>query len=182
MDLYFGCELPKKVIDCLLSVPDEQFGFHKDTVGTKEQVVESLNQACRNGKVYIIYENNVVLFLTDQAPYVLHLDSVRGTDSSIFDYIKLIKKMIKMMTEKTLIHKIETRTPFMELETVIKRGGWKVEGRFAESYQMPDGTFADEISIGCVLKRTKEQETYAMNLLKTNILNLSPEVKEALCL
>ena len=153
MDLYYGMELPKEVTDCLLSVPREQFGFHKETEHTVEEIVEYTKEACLEGRVYIVYEKGIILFFTDQTPYVLHMDSVRGKDASIFDYTKVIKKVVKMFTEKTEIHKLETRTPFPELEILAKRCKWDHEGTHKQSYQMPDGSFADELSFGLILKR-----------------------------
>ena len=155
MDLYFGMELPSEVTDCLLSVPREQFGFHKETSHTVEDIVEFTKEACLEGRVYIVYEKGIILFFTDQTPYVLHMDSVRGPNASIFDYTKVIKKVVKMFTEKTEIHKLETRTPFPELEILAKRCKWDHEGTHKQSYQMPDGTFADELSFGLILKREK---------------------------
>ena len=155
MDLYFGMDLPSEVTDCLLSVPREQFGFHKETSHTVEDIVELTKEACLEGRVYIVYEKGIILFFTDQTPYVLHMDSVRGPNASIFDYTKVIKKVVKMFTEKTEIHKLETRTPFPELEILAKRCKWDHEGTHKQSYQMPDGTFADELSFGIILKREK---------------------------
>ena len=155
MDLYYGMELPSEVTDCLLSVPREQFGFHKETSHTVEDIVEFTKEACLEGRVYIVYEKGIILFFTDQTPYVLHMDSVRGPNASIFDYTKVIKKVVKMFTEKTEIHKLETRTPFPELEILAKRCKWDHEGTHKQSYQMPDGTFADELSFGLILKREK---------------------------
>lgn len=169
MDLYFGMELPKEVTDCLLTVPREQFGFHKDTEQTVEEVVETIKEACLAGKVYIVYEKGIVLFFTDQSPYVIHMDSVRGPNASIFDYTKVIKKVVTMFSEKTLIHKLETRTPFPELEILAKRCKWDLEGTHKQSYQMPDGSFADELSFGLVLKRTEEQKRQAQELLNKNL-------------
>lgn len=169
MDLYFGMDLPEQVVTCLLSVPREQFGFHKDTTSTVEEIVEYTKEICLAGKVYIVYENDVILFFTDQSPYVLHMDSVRGERGSIFEYTKLIKKVVKMFTEKTVIHKIETRTPFKELEILAKRCKWDHEGTHKESYQMPDGSFADELSFGLTLKRTEEQRENAMRLLQKGL-------------
>lgn len=148
-------ELPKEVTDCLLSVPREQFGFHKETSHTVEDIVEFTKEACLEGRVYIVYEKGIILFFTDQTPYVLHMDSVRGPNASIFDYTKVIKKVVKMFIEKTLIHKLETRTPFPELEILAKRCKWDHEGTHKQSYQMPDGTFADELSFGLILRREK---------------------------
>lgn len=156
MDLFFAMDLPKQVTDCLLSVPREQFGFHKDTTHTIEEIVEYTKQACLDGKVYIVYDNDVVLLFTDQTPYVLHMDSVRGPRASIFDYTKVIKKTVKMFTEKTEIHKLETRTPFVELEVLAKRCKWSHEGTHKESYQMPDGSFADEHTYGLILRREEK--------------------------
>ena len=155
MDLYFGMELPSEVTDCLLNVPREQFGFHKETKHSVEDIVEFTKEACLEGRVYIVYEKGIILFFTDQTPYVLHMDSVRGEGSSIFDYTKVIKKVVKMFIEKTLIHKLETRTPFPELEILAKRCKWDHEGTHKQSYQMPDGTFSDELSFGIILKREK---------------------------
>lgn len=148
-------ELPSEVTDCLLNVPREQFGFHKETKHSVEDIVEFTKEACLEGRVYIVYEKGIILFFTDQTPYVLHMDSVRGPNASIFDYTKVIKKVVKMFTEKTEIHKLETRTPFPELEILAKRCKWDHEGTHKQSYQMPDGTFADELSFGIILKREK---------------------------
>jgi hypothetical protein len=153
MDLYFGMELPEQVTTCLLNVPREQFGFHKDTTHTVEEIVEYTKEACLEGRVYVVYEKDIILFFTDQSPYVLHMDSVRGLHASIFDYTKVIKKVVKMFVEKTEIHKLETRTPFPELEILAKRCKWDHEGTHKESYQMPDGTYADELSFGLILRR-----------------------------
>lgn len=153
MDLYFGIELPKEVTDCLLGVPREQFGFHKETQHTVEEIIEVIKEACLEGRVYVVYEKGIILFFTDQTPYVLHMDSVRGKDASIFDYTKVIKKVVKLFTEKTEIHKLETRTPFPELEILAKRCKWDHEGTHKQSYQMPDGTFSDELSFGLILTR-----------------------------
>lgn len=169
MDLYFGMELPKEVTDCLLNVPREQFGFHKEATHTIEEIVEFIKEACLNGKVYIVYEKDIILLFTDQSPYVLHMDSVRGKNSSIFDYTKVIKKVVALFVEKTLIHKLETRTPFPELEILAKRCKWDLEGIHKQSYQMPDGSFADELSFGIILNRTEAQEKSAMKLLEQNI-------------
>jgi hypothetical protein len=155
MNLYFGVELPKEVIDCLYKVPYEQFGFHKETLYTVEDIIEIMKQACIERKVYIIYEKGIILFFTDQTPYVLHMDSVRSADSSIFDYTKVIKKAVKFFTENTESHKIETRTPFKELEILAKRCKWDHEGTHKQSYQMPSGEFYDELSFGIILKRGK---------------------------
>lgn len=169
MDLYYANELPKEVTDCLLTVPREQFGFHKDNKHTVEDIVEYTKQACLEGKVYIVYEKDIILFFTDQTPYVIHMDSVRGPRASIFDYTKVIKKVVKLFTEKTLIHKLETRTPFPELEILAKRCKWDQEGVHKQSYQMPDGTFSDEMSFGIILHRTQEQRDFALDLLNKNI-------------
>ena len=169
MDLYYASELPKEVTDCLLTVPREQFGFHKDNKHTVEDIVEYTKQACLEGKVYIVYEKGIILFFTDQTPYVLHMDSVRGPRASIFDYIKVVKKVVNLFTEKTLIHKLETRTPFLELGILAKRGKWDLEGTHKQSYQMPDGSFSDELSFGIILKRTEEQRKKAQELLDKNI-------------
>ena len=169
MDLYYANELPKEVTDCLLTVPREQFGFHKDNKHTVEDIVEYTKQACLEGKVYIVYEKDIILFFTDQTPYVIHMDSVRGPRASIFDYIKVIKKIVKLFTEKTLIHKLETRTPFPELEILAKRCKWDHEGTHKQSYQMPDGTFADELSFGIILNRTKEQKENAMKIFEQTL-------------
>jgi hypothetical protein len=166
LDLFFGQELPQIVKDCLLSVDKKQFGFHKDNTLSVEDIVDGIDTACIEGKVYIVYENDILLFFTDQTPYVLKMDSVRGPRGSIFDYTKLIKKVVKLFVEKTLIHKLETRTPFTELDILAKRCKWSHEGTFKESYQMPDGEFVDEYSFGIILHRTKEQEENAMKLLE----------------
>lgn len=169
MDLYFGMELPSEVTDCLLSVPREQFGFHKEATHTVEDIVEFTKEACLEGRVYIVYEKGIILFFTDQTPYVLHMDSVRGPRASIFDYIKVVKKVVNLFTEKTLIHKLETRTPFLELGILAKRGKWDLEGTHKQSYQMPDGTFADELSFGIILNRTKEQKENAMKIFEQTL-------------
>lgn len=161
MELYFGMELPGHVTDCILNTDRAQFGFHrpsavaglKEAEQTVEEIVEITKQACLEGRVYIVYENDICLFFTDQTPYVLHMDSIRGPRGSIFEYTKLIKKVVKMFTEKTEIHKLETRTPFKELEILAKRCKWDLEGTHKESYQMPDESFADELSFGLILKR-----------------------------
>jgi len=155
MDLYFGQELPEEVLECILSVDRNQFGFHKDNLFTVEDIAKHINEACLAGKVYLVYENDIILIFTDQSPYVLHMDSVRGPRGSIFDYTKVIKKVVKLFIEKTEIHKLETRTPFPELEILAKRCKWDHEGTHKESYQMPDGSFADELSFGIILKRNK---------------------------
>lgn len=157
MELFFGMELPQHVTDCLLAVPREQFGFQKDSNLTVEEIVEITKTACLEGKVYIIYDTDVVLFFTDQSPYVLHMDSVRGLGASIFDYSKVLKRAFNMFTKKTEIHKIETRTPFKELNTIAKRVGFELEGTHKQSYQMPDGSFADELSFGIILKREEHK-------------------------
>ena len=166
MELYYGMELPQHVIDCLLNTDRTQFGFHKDTEESVEEIVESLKEAVLNQQVYLVYDTDVVLFFTDKAPYVLNMDSIRGPRASIFEYTKVIKKVVKMFVEKTLIHKLETRTPFKELEILAKRCKWDHEGTHRESYQMPDGTFADELSFGIILKRTEEQEAAARQILE----------------
>ncbi|OYW79675.1 MAG: hypothetical protein B7Z19_04635 [Polynucleobacter sp. 32-46-5] len=97
------------------------------------------------------------------------MDSVRGPNASIFDYTKLIKKVVKMFVEKTLIQKLETRTPFPELEILAKRCKWDHEGTHKQSYQMPDGTFADELSFGIILNRTKEQKENAMKIFEQTL-------------
>ena len=153
MELYFGIELPKHIIDCMLNTPREQFGFHKDQSLTVEQIVDAAKKACLEGNLYIVYDKDILLFFTDQTPYVLHMDSIRGINASIFDYTKVIKKTVKMFIDKTDIHKLETRTPFPELEILAKRCKWSHEGTHKESYQMPDGTFADELSFGIILIR-----------------------------
>lgn len=153
MELFFGMELPQHVVDCMLKTDRIQFGFHKESALTVEEIVEITKQACLEGKVYIIYDKNVILFLTDQTPYVIHMDSIRGPGASIFDYTKTIKRAVSMLKEKTDIHKIETRTPFSELDILAKRCKWDIEGTHKESYQMPDGTFADEHSYGIILRR-----------------------------
>ena len=153
MELYFGMDLPEHVLKCMLDTPREQFGFHKDQTLTVEQIVEAAKKACLEGHLYIVYDKNIMLFFTDQTPYVLHMDSIRGLNSSIFDYTKTIKKIVKLFKEKTDIHKLETRTPFSELEILAKRCKWSHEGTHKESYQMPDGTFADELSFGIILNR-----------------------------
>jgi hypothetical protein len=155
--MYFGTPLPEHVITCMLNTPREQFGFHKDQSLSIEQIVEEVEKACLNYSLYIIYDKEILLFFTDQAPYVLHMDSIRGINSSIFDYTKLIKKAVKLFEEKTAIHKLETRTPFTELEILAKRCKWNHEGTYKESYQMPDGSFADELSFGIILKRSEKQ-------------------------
>lgn len=162
-------ELPKEVTDCLLATPREQFGFHKETKHSVEDIVEFTKEACLEGRVYIVYEKGIILFFTDQTPYVLHMDSVRGPNTSIFDYTKVIKKVVKMFVEKTLIQKLETRTPFPELEILAKRCKWDHEGTHKQSYQMPDGTFADELSFGIILNRTKEQKENAMKIFEQTL-------------
>jgi len=89
------------------------------------------------------------------------MDSIRGPRGSIFEYTKLIKKVVQLFKEKTLIHKLETRTPFTELEILAKRCKWAQEGLHKESYEMLDGSFADEYSFGIILTRTEEQRKAA---------------------
>jgi hypothetical protein len=155
MELFFGMELPEHVVSCMLNTPREQFGFHKDSNMTVEDIVEYTKRACLEGKVYIVYDKDVMLFLTDQTPYVLHMDSIRGPKASIFDYSKTIKKVVAMLRDKTEIHKLETRTPFTELDILAKRCKWDLEGTHKQSYQMPDGEFVDEHSYGIIIKRNK---------------------------
>ena len=172
MELYFGMELPQKVIDCFLSVPKEQFGFHKDTNFTVEEIIEYIKQACLAGKIYIVYDREVILLFTDQTPYVLRMDSLRGENSTIFDYIKVINKVVKLFTEKTVIHKIETRTPFTDLAILAKRYKWKHEGTHEESYQMPDGSFVNELSFGLILHRSLEQKRKAEDNMNANLTKI----------
>jgi hypothetical protein len=153
MDLYYGTELPKHVLDSLLKIPREQFGFHLGMEQTIEEIVEGINEACSLKDVYIVYESGILLFFTNQTPYILRMDSVREENSSIFAYTKVIKKVVKLFTEKTEIHKLETRTPFKELDILAKRCKWDHEGTFKESYLMQDGSFADELSFGIILRR-----------------------------
>ena len=160
MELFFAMELPEYITQCMLKTDREQFGFHKDTTQTKEEIIEIVKESCLTGKLYVVYEKGIVLYFTDRSPYVLNMDSTRGPNSSIFDYTKLIKRVVKMFTEKTEIHKLETRTPFPELEILAKRCKWSLEGTHKESYQMPDGTFADELSFGIILKREGVKECH----------------------
>jgi len=169
MELFYGMELPQHVVDCMLGTDKAQFGFHKDTTQTLHEIVERVQERCLDGEIYLVYDNDICLFFTDQSPYTLHMDSIRGPRGSIFEYTKLIKKVVQMFKEKTLIHKLETRTPFTDLEILAKRCKWDHEGTHKESYQMPDGSFADEYTFGLVLTRTEEQRKAAEENMDKNL-------------
>ena len=156
MEWYCRMELPPHVQESILNTDIGQYGLHKESTLSKEELVQALCDKCLAGGLLIVHEKDINLFFTDQAPYIIKMDSLRGPSASIFDYIKLVKKVVKFYTEKTETHKLETRTPFKELEILAKRGKWTYEGTHKESYQMPDGSFADELSFGIILKRTEE--------------------------
>lgn len=173
-------ELPKEVTDCMLNTDKAQYGFHKDMSLSVEEIVENIKTMCLNGQVYIVYENDICLFFTDLAPFVLRGDSIRGPRGSIFDYTKLIKKVVKLFKEKTLVHKLETRTPFKELEILSKRCKWEHEGTHKESYQMPDGSFADEYTFGLVLKRTEEERKAAEDNMNKQLSTYMEGIQQCL--
>ena len=153
MEWYNGMELPEHVLESIRNTDIEQYGLHKDTQTTKEDIVNALYDRCLQGTLLVVHEKDINLFFTDQAPYVIKMDSLRGPKASLFDYIKVVRKVIKFYLEKTETHKLETRTPFKELTILAKRGKWEHEGTFKESYQMQDGSFADELSFGLILRR-----------------------------
>ena len=66
MDLYFGQELPEEVLECILSVDRNQFGFHKDNLFTVEGIAKYINEACLAGKVYLVYENDIILVVAQK--------------------------------------------------------------------------------------------------------------------
>lgn len=157
MELFFGMELSDNVINCLKESDPNQFGFHQNSAETIDDIINNIKERCLAGQVYIAYENDVILFLTDQTPYVLRMDSIKGSKASAFDFVKAVRHLISLLENKTEIHKLETRTPYAQLQKLAKRAKWDLEGIHKQSYQMPDGSFADEYSFGYILNKDKKE-------------------------
>ena len=152
MELFFNRELSEEVINTIATADVTQMGFHTDDEDVTP-VVESAKARVLNGTLVVGYYKHCVFFLTDYLPGVLLLDSIRGKDASIFDYVKGIKLLIEEVRNTTKIHKLITRTPYQDLLKLQKKIGFTLEGTHIEEYLLKDGSYADMYTFGYILRR-----------------------------
>jgi len=153
MNFYYAQnDVPEEVKNVILTADLRQFGWHTNETNP-ELVLDLLVNRMSAGSVVVCYYKNCVFFITDYFPGVVLLDSLRGKDASIFDYIAGVKELLRYLEDSTKIHKVVTKTPFKELNKLQKKIGFEIEGTHKEEYLMPDGTYADTYSFGYILRR-----------------------------
>lgn len=152
MFYYAQVDVPEEVKNVILTADLKQFGWHTDETNP-ELVLEMLVKRMSTGSVVVGYHKECVYFLTDYFPGVVLLDSLRGKEASIFDYIDGVKELLRYLEDQTKIHKVVTKTPFKELNKLQKKIGFDIEGTHKEEYLMPDGSYADTYSFGYILRR-----------------------------
>jgi len=152
MEYFFSSELPDYVQDTILNSDSKQFGWHTD-MEDAALVVTSCAAQVKSGVLVVAYHKHCVFFLHDYLPGVVMLDSLRGKEASIFDYLDGAKELLRYLEDHTKIHKIVTKTPFKDLIKLQKRVGFVVEGTHKEEYLTTDGSYLDMYSFGYILRR-----------------------------
>lgn len=152
MELFFNKPLSEEVITTIATADKAQMGFHTDNEDVST-IVESAKARVLNGTLVLAYHKHCVFFLTDYLPGVLLLDSIRGKDASIFDYVKGIKLLIENIKNTTKIHKLITRTPYKDLLKLQKKIGFTLEGTHIEEYLLKDGSYTDMYTFGYIFRR-----------------------------
>ena len=152
MELFFNRELSEEVINTIATADKTQMGFHTDDEDVTP-IVESAKARVLDGTLVIAYHKYCVFFLTDWLPGIALLDSIRGKDASIFDYVNGIKLLIEEVRDTTKIHKLITRTPYKDLLKLQKKIGFVLEGTHQEEYLLKDGSYADTYTFGYILRR-----------------------------
>lgn len=155
MEFIFGKELPTEVIEVINSTPDSQFNFFTSDQN-KSTVISAANTRCINGTLIVCYSHNCVGFLTDGRPGIINLDSIRGSNASIFNYISFLNELKEYLIKNTKIHKIETEITNKDLKKLSKKTEFDLEGIRKESWLRPDGSYVDSFLFGCILRRDKQ--------------------------
>lgn len=150
-EFFYGTDIPEEVSTCILTSDSTQFGFHTDSM-TKEWVLEELKKKVKAGFAAIAFGYSCVAIIHDIRPGVVFLDSIRGSTSSIFDYIRLIKDVINRF-KGTAVHKIESHVLNVDLLKLQKKTGFELEGTIKETWLRPDGSYSDLHLVGYIYKK-----------------------------
>lgn len=149
---YIGIDLPEEVTTLIKEADKKQFHFFTNEDRT-DFIISSLKEKCKKGLVAVFISNNCLGILSDSLPGVVVLDSIRGKNTSIFDYIKFLKELVKEISDNSKINRIETRVIDKDLQKLSKKTGFELEGTLKESWLLPDGTYTDSYMFGYIIRR-----------------------------